>query len=186
MANPEQFHGNQERSGEVKKEAEQQAERLAKKFERSGEIVDDSEARTSAERKIVEALFAKEQSSETKAGGEPGSGPVKRNPITKHEKARSYKQTMHQIQNEMTPAGRVFSKVIHNPTVERTSEIVGATIARPNAILAGSFTAFLGVLVIYWLARTIGFTLSGFETIGAFIVGWVVGILFDFVRGMIT
>jgi hypothetical protein len=42
------------------------------------------------------------------------------------------------------------------------------------------------VLALYVFAKTLGFTLSGFETIGAFVIGWIIGILFDFLRAMIT
>ncbi len=76
--------------------------------------------------------------------------------------------------------------MIHNPVVEKTSEVVGATVARPNAILAGALVAFFAVLAVYLTAKHFGYVLSGFETIGAFIVGWVIGILYDFFKVMIT
>jgi hypothetical protein len=93
---------------------------------------------------------------------------------------------MDHIQVKMKAPSRAFSKVIHNPTVEKISDVAGNTIAKPNAILFGGLFAFLGVLGLYALARHIGFSLSGFETIAMFIVGWLVGILVDFFRTMIT
>ncbi|OYX41587.1 hypothetical protein B7Y94_04890, partial [Candidatus Saccharibacteria bacterium 32-49-12] len=75
---------------------------------------------------------------------------------------------------------------IHNPAIEKASEAVGATIARPNAILTGSVVAFVLVLGVYVLARVLGYALSGFETIAAFAVGWVIGLLYDYFRVMIT
>ena len=57
---------------------------------------------------------------------------------------------------------------------------------RPNAILAGAVVAFVLVLAVYLISKFYGYTLSGFETIGAFIVGWVLGILYDFFKVMIT
>ena len=82
--------------------------------------------------------------------------------------------------------GRTFSKVIHNPVVEKTSEVVGSTVARPNAILSGSVGAFILVLGVFLIARHYGYQLSGAETIVAFAIGWVVGIVYDFLRAMIT
>jgi len=93
---------------------------------------------------------------------------------------------MTKLQEELPPVQRGFSKLIHNPAVEKTSEVVGSTVARPNAILAGAVVAFFAVLIVYLTAKHYGYILSGFETIGAFIVGWVLGILYDFFRVMIT
>lgn len=108
-------------------------------------------------------------------------------PAQRRAKAKaSYKATMKETQAQLSAPSRTFSKVIHNPAVEKTSEVVGATVARPNAILAGSLTAFLFTLVIYVVARHYGYPLSGFETIAAFIVGWATGLLIDYLRVMIT
>lgn len=108
-------------------------------------------------------------------------------PAQRRSKAKaSYKKTMKETQAHMKPAERSFSKVIHNPAVEKTSEAVGSTVARPNAILAGSISAFLLTLVIYLFARYYGYPLKGSETIAAFIFGWIIGLLFDYLRVMIT
>ncbi len=98
----------------------------------------------------------------------------------------SFNKTMKTVQSQQTAPSRAFSKVIHTPAVEKTSEVVGSTIARPNAILAGSVAAFLMTLGIYLFARYYGYPLSGFETIGAFVLGWIIGLLYDYLRVMIT
>ena len=108
-------------------------------------------------------------------------------PSERKAKARaSYKKTMKETQAHMKPAERTFSKVIHTPAVEKTSEVVGGTVARPNAILAGSVMAFIFTLALYLIAKYYGYPLSGTETIASFVVGWAVGILFDYLRVMIT
>ena len=86
----------------------------------------------------------------------------------------------------MSAQSRAFSKVIHNPGVEKTSEALGSTVARPNAILSGAVFAFVLTLGVYLVARYYGYTLSGFESIGAFVLGWVIGIIYDFLKVMIT
>ena len=108
-------------------------------------------------------------------------------PTQRRSKAKaSYKKTMKETQAHMKPAERSFSKVIHNPAVEKTSEVVGSTVARPNAILVGSLTAFLFTLGLYVIAKYYGYPLKGSETIAAFVLGWAVGLLFDYLRVMIT
>ena len=81
---------------------------------------------------------------------------------------------------------RSIGKLIHAKAVEKTSEAVGSTIARPNAILSGSIMAFALTAGLYFWAKYVGYPLSGFETIGAFIIGWLVGMIYDFTRIMFT
>ena len=106
--------------------------------------------------------------------------------LSKKQKSEAYKATITRVQAELPAGKRAFSKVIHNPVVEQTSEALGNTIARPNAILAGSVMAFVLVLIVFLVANHFGYALSGFETIGAFVAGWIIGLLFDFFKVMIT
>jgi len=102
--------------------------------------------------------------------------------VSKKERAANYKRTMAQVQKELPLVNRTFSKIIHTKAVERTSDALGSTVARPNAILAGSFTAFIFTLGIFLIARYYGYPLSGTETIAAFVLGWMAGLLFDYLR----
>jgi len=106
--------------------------------------------------------------------------------ISKKQREKSYKQTLGHIQAELHPSDRLFSKIIHNDFIEKTSEIVASTIARPSAILSGAVVSFIISLVIYTTAKTIGYSLSGFETIASFICGWLIGIVIDYFRVLIT
>lgn len=110
----------------------------------------------------------------------------RRGMISKKEKDISYNATMRDIEGHMTPTSRAFSRLIHHKTVERVSDTVGSTVARPNAILAGAIAAFVISLSTLLIAKHYGYRLSGFEAIAAFAVGWLLGILYDFFRVMIT
>ena len=114
--------------------------------------------------------------------------PVERRqgPITKKQLDHEFARTMKSVQGELPLAQKAFSKIIHHKAIEQTSDILGATIARPNALLAGSVGAFSLTLGIYIFAKTAGYSLSGFEPIAAFLIGWVAGLLFDYIRVMIT
>lgn len=149
----------------------------------------ESNEKTS-ERARVEALkeaMSVERGSAEKQRKEPSSPARRRHGVVStQEKKTNFKKTMKRIQEDMPPAKRAFSKFIHNPVVEKTSEVVGSTVARPNGILAGAATAFFLVLLVYLVAKHFGYPLSGFEVIGAFIVGWLLGNLYDFFKVMIT
>lgn len=98
----------------------------------------------------------------------------------------SFKKTMTEAQSHMSAPSRAFSKLIHIKLVEKASEAIGNTVARPNALLSGAVFAFLFTVAIYVWTKNAGYPLSGFETMAAFIIGYLVGIIVDFVRIMIT
>jgi hypothetical protein len=107
-------------------------------------------------------------------------------PISRKERDASFNATMKEVRTHMPASSRVFSSVVHNKTVEKISESTGATIARPNAILSGAIAAFVVTLAVYLIAKNYGYPLSGFESIGAFVVGWLLGLVYDFLKVMIT
>jgi hypothetical protein len=117
----------------------------------------------------------------------PATSPAerRRGAPSKKQRETSLKSQMKQIQSEMSTGDRLVSKLIHNRPIEAVSDIVGSTVARPNALLSGSIAAFIGVTISYFVAKYYGFQLSGFETIAAFIVGWIMGILYDYFSVMI-
>lgn len=189
MNNEEKLTHSPERTIEASSEAaREQAERLAARHEQAGErLVESGERKeASARREALEAAVSVEAGgAETKRPSD-SSGASRRGPITKKQRDDSFNRTMHEVQRQLSTPSRAFSKVIHNKVVERVSETVGTTIARPNAILSGAICAFIATTIVYYLAKNIGYHLSGFESIGAFALGWLIGILFDYFKAMIT
>lgn len=180
--NPEQHEQSREAlAAESKINRERIAERLNENLEKSPE--------NNIEKSKHEALEAakkheKEQLAQEKAHEK---SPAETQPInTKSRRKASFNQEMTRVQSNLSPASRAFSKVIHNPAIEKASDVVGGTIARPNAILSGAVMAFILTLGVYIIARFFGYPLSGSETLVAFAVGWVLGCMYDFFRVMIT
>ncbi|MDB5177367.1 MAG: hypothetical protein JWN75_1035 [Candidatus Saccharibacteria bacterium] len=104
---------------------------------------------------------------------------------SKKQREASLKSQLKQVQGEMSTSSRLFSKFIHNKAIENMSDGASSTIARPNALLSGSIAAFIGVTVSYFVAKYYGYQLSGFETIAAFVFGWIIGILYDYFSVML-
>lgn len=182
----EQLSNNHEKNVESQKPSIEQNEKYVKSPETTVELSPrDTESR--AEKARVEAL---ETAVSVESGGkekETTKPPTqRRGPINKKQREKSYKQTLHRVQDELPIGSRIFSKTIHNKYIEKTSDVLGSTVARPNAMLAGAFIAFVLTLITYTVAKTIGYTLSGFETIAAFIFGWVIGIIYDYFRVLFT
>ena len=188
MSSPEQLQTNSESGVESKEAAAEQLEKLRSNPESAVEISPrDAEKRAENARfEALETAISIESGSKEKMKGNESSAPKRRGPISKKQKEASFKRQMKEVQTQLSPTSRLFSKVIHNKAIEKTSELVGATVARPNAILAGAVSAFILTLGIYLLAKNLGYVLSGFETIGTFILGWIIGILYDYFRVLIT
>lgn len=185
--NPEAGQSNQEVKIGSPESALEQQEKLANSPEKALESPRDRE--TKAERARTEAmesaLSVEAGGKEKQKNGEPSSS-KRRGPISRKQRDASFKRQMKEVQSNLPITSRVFSKFIHNKAVEKSSDIVGATVARPNAILAGAVMAFFLTLGVYVTAKIIGYRLSGFETIGAFILGWIIGIVYDYLRVITT
>jgi len=93
----------------------------------------------------------------------------------------SYKKTLDNVQKQLPAPSRAFSKVIHNSAVEKTSDAIGNTIARPNLIIAGALGAIASIIV-YLIAKKYGYVLSGSETIVLFAAGWCIGAIIEYGR----
>lgn len=187
MPTPEQLTPTPENNVDSRESAGERLEQLLKSAETSPETGKESQEKSAeaAKAKAMESAISKEKGSAEKDQKQPKTT-RRHGAISKKEKEASFKRHMATVQSQLPLPERAFSKLIHNKAVEKTSEFVGGTIARPNAMLSGAVFAFFLVLGVYALAKYFGYVLSGFETIGAFIVGWVLGVVYDYIRLLIT
>ena len=164
-------------AGELEQSASEIERSAAEQLERRAEqAVEQHEKLDNARHEVLEQAEAS-QTVET----EKPSAPETPRQITKDDRTASYQKTMKKMQSELPPASRAFSKVIHNPAVEKASEAIGNTVARPNLIIAGALGAIASVIV-YFVARHYGYVLSGSETIILFGCGWVIGAIIEYAR----
>lgn len=171
-------------SAELAERAKERREQLRENVERKAEQTHEADVEE-AKHEALEKAVSAEKSTNEKAPS-PAEKRTKRMTRNKASLDASFNTQMKEVRQHMSAPSRTFSKVIHNKAIEKTSEAVGSTIARPNAMLAGALFALVFTTGLYLWARWAGYPLSGFETIGAFIIGWLVGLIFDFARIMIT
>lgn len=100
------------------------------------------------------------------------------------KKPRSFDTTMAEATRTMSAPQRLLSTVLHNRVLSFLSDILGSTVARPNALFGGAMLSFIVTLSTYLLAKNLGYALSGFEPVGAFIIGWLLGVLYDLIRSV--
>jgi hypothetical protein len=174
-----------EQSREVEQAAAERLEKLREKHEKVGELTKETEEKLDNVRHEIESLKVE---TEKTPESDRQATPERRTsgPIRKADRDASFNATMQEVRTQLSAPSRTFSKVIHNKTVEKASEALGGTVARPNALLSGAVFAFIVTLSVYLIAKNLGYPLSGFESIGAFVLGWVIGIAYDFLKVMIT
>lgn len=89
----------------------------------------------------------------------------------------NYRQTMVTLRHRLSPASRRFSSVIHTPVIEKTSEVLAKTIARPSVSLGAITGAVIMSGGFYLFARHYGFTLKGSEVWVGLLIGAAIGLL---------
>lgn len=173
-------------TNELEKIRENALERKAEQLERKSPERNIESTKEDARREALEKATSREQEKKVEVERKQAPEQKRDHIASKAERKQAYNAIMTDARSQMSAPSRAFSKLIHNRAVEKTSEFVGSTVARPNAILAGSVSAFIIVLGVYLIAHFFGYPLSGAETILAFILGWIAGVIYDFLRVMIT
>jgi hypothetical protein len=105
--------------------------------------------------------------------------PVSSSPlfVTRKLKNDAYKRLMKKTQSHLSKSERSFSKVIHRPAVEKTSEIASKTIARPSGILFGGIAAFVATVFLLIVSKRAGFTYNYLFFFLVFVGGYFVGLI---------
>lgn len=168
-------HSESLRGIEVSKE---HSEKLRSKLEKEAASAEKTQDREIHEtRKTVEsqAISGKEiQSKNSEKTDEPQS-------ITKAEKTRTYRTTMHRVQNQLPGPSKTFSKFIHNPAIEKTSAVLSTTVARPSGILGAGIVGFISFTLVLYFAKRNGFAIPSNSTLFILVLigGWATGLLIE-------
>lgn len=96
--------------------------------------------------------------------------------INKQLKDMAFSRSMTRTRKKLSRSSRAFSKVIHTPVIDRTSELAGKTIARPSGVLAGAFLAFIGTSALLWITKHYGYTYNYLMVILLFGGGMILGL----------
>jgi hypothetical protein len=143
-------------------------ERLHKSPERESKAAEES-------RRIIE----KEARSNNESAKDAKEDNTRPNYITKEDKAHSFNSVMSHARQDLSKPERALSKFMHQPAVEKVSDIAGKTIARPSGAIGAAVFASAGIFIVYLLAKRIGFTLSGSEAPILVAVGFITGLLVE-------
>jgi hypothetical protein len=167
--NPERRSQHEETTAELEAARQDKLEGL-----RSAPETDTSAQRLEAAREVIKQ---QEQAPEP-ATGEQVAPPSSR-PRFRLDHKLDYRTTMASVQRKLTPVSRSFSKLIHTPVVEKTSEALEQTVARPSVVAGATWTSLIVGGVFYLSARYYGFALSGSELLFSFLIGGVLGLVIE-------
>jgi hypothetical protein len=170
-------HGREANTHELERTA---AENLKKIHEQSLETNTNHEHQEQQKRTEAAREALRHEDEEQKAPEAPPAEAAPRHRIAAMLNQRlNYTQTLASLQRRLTPAGRTFSRVIHNPVVEKASEALETTIARPSIMAGSTWTALIIGSVFYFTARRYGYNLSGSEIDVSFLLGAAIGLILE-------
>lgn len=92
----------------------------------------------------------------------------------------AYKQILNRTQQHLTKSQKALSKLVHQPTVEKLSDIGGKTVARPSGVLIGSIFSFVSSLAVYAIAKRNGYDMTYSIIMISFLGGFIVGVAVEF------
>ncbi len=174
-----QLHGNEHLKG-AENSAEQQ-EKLQKLMDEAREARNEHAESAETLRHTVEqeAVTGKELQGKISEKEKPHHSEDQY--ITKARKKAAYKKLLQHEQKKLSKPERSFSKVIHQPIVEKVSDIGAKTVARPSGILAGGICALVGTSFVFYMAKHYGFRYNFFIFFALLIIGFVVGLFLELI-----
>jgi len=166
--------------GEMLKPAQGKAEKLTnhheKEITKSEKNHGDKEHLENLNQAVEQVAISSEQPSSVEREQPNNHHPAL---VSKQLKDISFTRTMTRARKKLSTPSRAFSKVVHNPVIDRSSELVGKTVARPSSMLWGSIFAFIGTSGLLWATRHYGYEYNYFVVVMMFVIGSFVGIGLD-------
>lgn len=96
--------------------------------------------------------------------------------VNKQLKDLAFARALTRTRKKLSVPSRVFSKIVHTQSIDRSSEFIGKTIARPTSMLSGAMLAFIGTSALLWITRKYGYEYNYLVVILLFACGWAIGL----------
>lgn len=157
-------------------ESREQAERLKHLHEKAEKAEHGPQDNLETIKKSIEsaAVSGKEYTKTEKEAPQPTNYG-----INKELKATAYRKVIKKTQSQLSAPERTFSRTIHNPTIDRVSEVAAKTVARPSGLLFGGIGAFIGTLFVFYISKRAGFTYNYLLFVLLFIGCYVAGVVLE-------
>ncbi len=99
--------------------------------------------------------------------------------VNKQLKDMAYSRALTRTRKHLSIPSRLLSRVVHSKALDRPSETVGKTIARPSSMLGGAFFALVGTSALLWITKKYGYEYNYLAVIVLFGIGMLVGLAIE-------
>ncbi len=96
--------------------------------------------------------------------------------VNKQLKDMAYSRAMVRTRKHLSAPSRAFSKVVHSKVMDKPSEAIGKTVARPSGMVGGALLAFVGTSILLWVTKRYGYEYNYLAVMLLFGIGMVVGL----------
>lgn len=163
-------HEAKKRQNELLKEAQEKAEKAKNDHaENLNKIREEVEKESTSSKEMTHKELQEE---------EPDAGNSYW--YSKEYRDLAFKQLLGKVRGHLNGREKLASKVIHQPLVERVSEVSSKTVARPSGVLTGSIFSFITSLVTYYFAKQNGYDMTYGIFIASFVGGFLLGVIAEF------
>jgi hypothetical protein len=97
--------------------------------------------------------------------------------VNKQLKDMAFSRAMTRTRKKLSAPSKAFSKIIHAPFVDSSSEFIGKTVARPSSMMGGAIFAFVGTSILLWATKHYGYEYNYLLVILLFVGGAIIGAL---------
>jgi len=99
--------------------------------------------------------------------------------INKQLKDMAYSRALTRTRKHLSAPSRLLSTIVHSKALDRPSEAIGKTIARPSSMLGGAFVALVGTSLLLWITKKQGYEYNYLAVIVFFAGGMIVGLALE-------
>lgn len=96
--------------------------------------------------------------------------------VNKELKEMAYSRTMVRVRKRLSAPSRAFSRAVHSKALDKPSELIGSTVARPSSMLSGAIFTFIGTSLLLWITRKYGYEYNYLAIMFLFVGGAVIGV----------
>lgn len=124
-----------------------------------------------------EAISGKEHARSEKEAAAPQPEPnfIPDKFMQKH----AFDRTIQHVRKHLSPQEKRFSKVMHQPMVDKVSDVAAKTVARPIGITTGAICMLLGSVLLLWASKRYGFSYNYLIGLLLLVFGYVVGCILE-------
>ena len=101
--------------------------------------------------------------------------------VSRELKNMTFNRSLNTARRHMGAPSKALSKVIHQPVVEKVSDVAGATVARPSGILGGGLFALIGSALLLYATKHYGYQYNYLVFGMLFVAGFVAGMIIELV-----